>query len=197
MIDQVNGTITFIDETLVGLQVGPLVVTFQVPQPAAFSLGTTTTLFSHLYWHQENGPQLFGFLNRTERAFFLKVIECSGIGPRLGLALLRAHTVTQLIEAVASNNQTLLSGISGIGKKKAEQLILHMKDKLEPLMGHDSSMGESNTLVEWKELQQVLESLGYARQELMQALSFARQQCTPTDSFDIRLRKALNYLSKV
>jgi len=197
MVDQVTGTITFIDDALIGVQVGPVVLSLQVAQPAVFSVGTPSTLFTHLYWHQENGPQLFGFTNRAERGFFLKAIECSGIGPRLGLALLRAHTVTQLIEAVASNNQTLISGISGIGKKKAEQLILHMKDKVESLMIHDSAIGESATLVEWKELQQVLESLGYARQELMQALSFARQHCAATDSFDIRLRKALNYLSKV
>jgi Holliday junction DNA helicase RuvA len=197
MIDQITGIITFIDEQHIGVQTGPFVLSMQVPQPAAFAQGTTATLFIHLYWHQENGPQLFGFSHAAERAFFLKVIECSGIGPRLGLALLRAHTVAHLIEAVASNNHTLLSSISGIGKKKAEQLILHLKDKIDTLACQAVNTADAATLVEWKELQQVLESLGYGKQELVQALSFARQQCTISDPFEVRLRTALNYLSKV
>lgn len=196
MIDQITGTILFIDEQSIGIQTGAFVLRMQVPQPAVFAQNTSTTLFTHLHWNQENGPQFFGFSSAPERTFFLKVIECSGIGPRLGLALLRAHTVTQLIEAVASNNHSLLSSISGIGKKKAEQLILHLKDKVDMLATQALTTTDSVTLIEWKELQQVLESLGYAKQELVQALSFARQHCTAQDPFEVRLRTALNYLSK-
>ena len=79
---------------------------------------------------REDAHLLFGFMSDDERAAFLLLTSVNGIGPKLGLAVLSGLSVRDLKAAIAGGDVKRLSGISGIGKKTAERLILEMRDKL-------------------------------------------------------------------
>ena len=79
---------------------------------------------------REDAHLLFGFMTGEERETFLLLTSVNGIGPKLGLAVLGGLSVRDLKAAIAGGDVKRLSGISGIGKKTAERIILEMRDKL-------------------------------------------------------------------
>ena len=79
---------------------------------------------------REDAHLLFGFMTAEERDLFLQLTSVNGIGPKLGLAVLSGLSVRDLKAAIAAGDVKRLSGISGIGKKSAERLVLEMRDKL-------------------------------------------------------------------
>src|SRR5258708_4097906 len=96
----------------------------QVSQAGTFVIGESVSLCVYLQWNQEQGPLLFGFHNELEKKVFLLVISCSGIGPKIALALLSALTPSVFLQIIQSGDEKALSGIPGIGAKKAEQMIV-------------------------------------------------------------------------
>ena len=79
---------------------------------------------------REDALQLFGFASRAERAVFRTLISISGIGPKIGVAILGALSVVELAEAVKRRQPQRLTAIPGVGKKTAERILLELKDKL-------------------------------------------------------------------
>ncbi|RJQ46766.1 MAG: Holliday junction branch migration protein RuvA [Nitrospiraceae bacterium] len=90
-----------------------------------------STVFLHTYTHvREDSLQLFGFLSNEEKKIFTSLIGINGIGPKLGLAILSGMPVQKLVEAISSENVSLLSTIPGLGKKTSARLVLELKGKL-------------------------------------------------------------------
>lgn len=79
---------------------------------------------------REDEISLYGFGSREEREFFQLLIQVSGVGPKLGLSVLSAYPLTQLRQAILLGDLIPLTGISGVGKKTAQRLILELKDKI-------------------------------------------------------------------
>ena len=79
---------------------------------------------------REDAHLLFGFMTAEERSAFLLLTSVNGIGPKLGLAVLSGLSVRDLKAAVAHGDAKRLGGISGVGKKTAERIVLEMRDKL-------------------------------------------------------------------
>lgn len=82
---------------------------------------------------REDAHKSYGFVTRTERNFFEKLIEVSGIGPKTALALIGHMELSDLQLAIAQSNVTLLSKVPGIGKKTAERLVVELKDKTQKI----------------------------------------------------------------
>ena len=89
------------------------------------------SVFFHTYTHvREDALQLYGFMDREERDFFLLLISVSGIGPRLALNILSGLPLDDLIRAIESENLDRLRSIPGVGAKTAGRVILELKGKL-------------------------------------------------------------------
>src|SRR5579885_3374603 len=134
MLNYINGTIKSIDEKQVVMDLGPIALSVQVPSERAFSLGQQMILHTYLHWNQEQGPTLFGFASELERTVFLLVISCSGIGPKIALAVLDQLGPKLFLDAVQTGNEAALSNVSGIGQKKAEQIIVQLRHKVAKLL---------------------------------------------------------------
>lgn len=91
--------------------------------------GAEVTLATELVV-REDGWALYGFLEEWERLFFRRLTSVSGVGPKLGVALMSALGVERGARAVREKNIALLSSVSGIGKKTAERLALELGDKV-------------------------------------------------------------------
>ena len=93
------------------------------------SAGSSVKLHTHLHV-KEDGLTLYGFSSARELSLFELITSVSGIGPRLGLAMLSAMNVDRLSSAIVNSDKAVLSSIPGIGKKTAERIILELKDKI-------------------------------------------------------------------
>jgi Holliday junction DNA helicase RuvA len=90
---------------------------------------------------KEDGWQLFGFTSPYERRVFQKVLGAKGVGPALALGLLSSLTADRLVRAIREKDIATLQSVPRVGRKKAEQLILDLADKLDQLQGSGAESG--------------------------------------------------------
>lgn len=116
----------------------------------------------YTYLHvKEDDMRLYGFKTITERSIFKKVISVSGIGPKIALAILSVYTPGEISSMVLSDDYKMLSKVNGLGVKKAQKLIIELKDKLD-----DIEAIETNTFklhIVKNEIKLALEALGYVK----------------------------------
>ena len=126
---------------------------------------------------REDAHLLFGFMTADERDAFLRLTSISGIGPKLGLAVLSGLSVRDLQAAVANGDVKRLSGISGIGKKTAERLVLELRDKFskgELMAAAPGGNPASPANAKLRDVLLALLSLGYKQadaQRMVQAIA--------------------------
>lgn len=152
--------------------------------------GSTVFLHTHLYV-REDILALYGFSSSQELSLFEQLITVSGIGPKVGLALLTTLNSEQITTAIMSGNADLLSQVPGIGKKTAGRIILDLKGKLEKGWEGEiiPSISQSDT-----DAVAALTGLGYSIREATQALSSISAKEGTTVEEKIRL--ALQQLGK-
>ncbi|HKN65711.1 MAG TPA: Holliday junction branch migration protein RuvA [Gemmatimonadaceae bacterium] len=80
---------------------------------------------------KEDGWQLFGFSTAFERQVFQRVLDAKGVGPALALGLLSTLTAERLVRAIREKDIVTLQSVPRVGRKKAEQLVLDLADKLD------------------------------------------------------------------
>ena len=98
------------------------------------------------YFHvTENNQQLIGFLTEAERALFKLLIAISGVGPKMGLSILSGIGAGQFREAVISGDIETLTGISGVGRKTAERLVIELREKIVLLQGAETASAKKAT----------------------------------------------------
>ena len=131
---------------------------------------------------REDAIALFGFLDRTEKFLFERLITISGVGPKLAMTLLSGIESAALAAAIRSADHALLTRIPGIGKKTAERIVLELKDKLDTLAAPAPSLGESpvtGTAVE--DVISALLNLGYQRTAAQKAVESTLRTNGETD----------------
>jgi len=133
MISQIRGTLLHreLDRVEV-LTNGGVAYECLIPLPVFESLpaeGAPITLHTHLVV-QEHGWQLYGFSHTHERAVFQKLLHAKGVGPALALGILSALTADRVVRALQEKDVTTLMRVPRVGRKKAEQIILDLADKM-------------------------------------------------------------------
>src|SRR5690348_16738055 len=93
--------------------------------PAA---GGRVSLFTELVV-KEDGWSLYGFDRPAERLVFQRLLGASGFGPKLALSLLSALGAERTMRSILSRDLAALSSVSGVGRKKAERLVLELQDR--------------------------------------------------------------------
>lgn len=197
MIDRVSGVIKAVHKDSVTVQVGPLGLRFFVAEPARFRIDQIIDLETYMHWNQENGPSLFGFESELDKEVFLLIIDCSGIGPKIGLAVLRDLGAERFLEAIQSNDDRALCTVDGLGPKKIEQIIVQLKRKVAKLLESGIQIQASKKLADWQNVSNVLASLNYSRTEITSAMKYLGDNYSDSAlPFDGLLRHALSFLAK-
>ena len=80
---------------------------------------------------KEDGWSLFGFDRPAERRIFQRLLGASGFGPKLALALLSALGPERTVRSIVGRDLAALSSVGGIGRKKAERLVLELQDRFD------------------------------------------------------------------
>ena len=165
-----------------------------VPTMQRKNQGEITNLYTHLHWHQENGPSLYGFDTKDAKLVFMLLIECNGIGPKAALSILNQAESSNIITAIAEKDSKFLSSLSGIGAKKAEQIILTLHAKVTKII-NDGIINLATGQTYINDLISVLQSLSYSKVEVDQALNYLRSLENKPAGFDDALRKSLSFLT--
>ena len=84
-------------------------------------------IYSHV---REDAFQLFGFLTKPEKDFFIQLLKVNGVGPKSALTLLSGARLAQIIDWIEGSDAKALSSLPKVGKKTAEQIILTLQGKL-------------------------------------------------------------------
>jgi Holliday junction DNA helicase RuvA len=136
---------------------------------------------------KENALDLFGFLDKETLDVFELLIGISGIGPKTALSILNVATPAMLRQAVASDDTTYLTKVSGIGRKNAEKIVLELRDKLVTTVSDkQGSMRAEGDVME------ALLSLGYDERDVRNVLKKLPKDALSTSD---RVKAALKLLS--
>lgn len=115
---------------------------------------------------RENDISLYGFGGKEEKILFQKLIGISGVGPKMGLAMVSVP-VDAFLKAVEEGDVAFLTQIPGLGKKKAERLIVELRGKID-LSAIDAASGPKNP--DYEEAVEAIEGLGYAPDQIRKVL---------------------------
>ena len=188
MIASLEGTVLTAGEDHLVVGVGG--VGFKVFIPAGLK-GTREGDLVHLHTHlvvREDLLALYGFETLQDRDFFLLLLGVNGVGPRIGLAILSALSVDAIRRAILSEQAEIFARVSGVGKKTAQKILLHLQGKVSGEVGEMIPVLDVDA-----EVLDALTGLGYSVIEAQSAL-----QAIPRDAakdVETRLRYALQYFS--
>ena len=193
MIAQVAGTLIAKDLSRVQIATsGGVTYELTIPLSAYEALpraGEPCTLHTHLVV-KEDAWQLFGFATAFERRVFQRVLDAKGVGPALAIGLLSALSADRLVRAIREKDVATLQGAPRVGRKKAEQLILDLADKLDDLLP-DVGRRTSGLSTPADDAIRALVSLGYSSQDAERAVKAALDGSTTTTSAPDLIRDAL------
>ncbi len=198
MISSIQGIITEIKDQFLIIDIGQLGLLVYVPTTINFKVGSQVKLTIYMHWNAEQGPSLFGFTDPLEKTIFVMLISCSGVGPKLALAALGYLGAQGFLETMRGENVAALSKVPGIGAKRAEQIIVHLKHKVSALLAeHPMAANSSGSIAIWQEVAQALESLNYSRPEINQTMHHLSAAHGGANlPFDQLLRHALSFLAR-
>jgi Holliday junction DNA helicase RuvA len=132
MIAHLSGTLLSKEPNQVIVDVGGVGYDVTIPLSTFYELDDQKSdvkllIYTHV---KEDALQLYGFMTANERKLFVLFISVSGVGPKLGIALLSHMKTDELIESIKSNNLARLTQIPGVGRKTAERLVVDLRDKM-------------------------------------------------------------------
>lgn len=189
MIATLRGEVSQIEDNAIIVEVGGVGLRVFVPAPLRTRLkaGDGLMLYTHLVV-REDAWSLYGFESQADRELFNILLGVDGVGPKVALSVLSSMTLDAIQRAVFAEEGELLSRVPGVGKKTAQKMALHLKDKLKPTdaLARVAAMSDTDS-----EVLAALTSLGYSVVEAQAAIQSLGKDAP--DDTEERLRLALQY----
>jgi Holliday junction DNA helicase RuvA len=159
-----------------------------VPNNINLNIGKQQVLYTYLHV-RENELALYGFLDPDQKELFVVLLAVSGVGPKAALSVISTLSVDTLRRAVLNDQPEVLSRAPGVGKKTAQAIVIHLKDKIgrQGVSGIQMSEDDADVIA-------ALTALGFSVVEAQRAL-----QQLPRDlelSLDEKIRRTLAMLGK-
>ncbi len=136
---------------------------------AVGNIGDNVFLYTYLSV-REDALDLYGFADNGELEVFKLITSVSGVGSKIGLAILSEFTADKIMLYIASGDAKSLTAASGVGIKLAQRIVLELKDKVGGISVGDMSLdvkavGNATTHSSSKEAIEALVTLGYSQSE--------------------------------
>jgi holliday junction DNA helicase RuvA len=165
---------------------------------------------------REDSLKLFGFLSDSERAWFARLQEISGVGAKVALSILDVLGPAQLMEAAALEDKVSIARANGVGPKLAARIAIELKGRPPPpsLMGASGSTGSSEggnvsrdmpesahmpaqeTLADRNQALSALMNLGIGQPEALRAVAVAGRALGDDATVGALVKAALKELSR-
>ena len=183
MYSYIIGMVTGYEKNSIILENNKIGYLINVGNPYSYKLNEEIKIY--LYNHiKEDENSLYGFKSLEEKDLFLKLINVKGIGPKMALPLFAGNNISEIMNAINTDNVTYLTRFPKIGDKVAKQIILDLKGKLTSQI--DLFTSDSKELIE------VLESLGYKSNDIKKIIT----KIDNSLSIENQIKEALKLLGK-
>ncbi len=158
---------------------------------------------------KEDSDLLFGFTSKDQKNFFIEILSIRGVGSQIGIGILNKFSISEVINAIKTQDKILICSVPGIGQKMSDRLILELKSKFksEILSEEEKSKDEFeiknpeiNKMI--KDLQLTLQSLSYKNKEINTILPIIIKEIDLLGkkennlSFEKLLKLAMHYLDE-
>ena len=197
MIYSLKGIVTYIGEDDLVLEVNG--VGYQVfgnsRLLANTAVGEAVQIF--IYTHvREDQFSLYGFSTLEERACFMQLTTVSGVGAKVGQAILAVLTPGEVAEAILTQNPTLFTRASGVGKKLAERIVLELKGKAAPTSNVVNLNATKPVTSAGQDVVSALQNMGFKPGEAQAGLGVALKAVGGDAGFGELLKESLKALRK-
>jgi Holliday junction DNA helicase RuvA len=158
-------------------------------------IGQRLRILTHLVI-REDAHLLFGFMTAEERDLFRLLLQhVTGVGPKIALAVLSGMSVPSFKSAVIQNDVTLLSRISGVGRRTAERIVLELKDRVGVAAAWEvAAAGRNDQESKVNDALLALLSLGFKQVDAQRALKKAQENAAIAETDEL-VRLALKSLA--
>ena len=157
---------------------------------------------------KEDSDLLFGFTSKDQKNFFIEILSIRGVGSQIGIGILNKFSISEVINAIKTQDKKLICSVPGIGQKMSDRLILELKSKFKSEIQFSEEKSkdefeikdpEINKMIE--DLHLTLQSLNYKNKEIKIILPIVIKEIDLQDkkekvSFENLLKLAMNYLDK-
>lgn len=191
MISYLKGTISYIGESFIEVNNNDIGYKIFVAGELLNKVKLDQEIEVFCYQNvKEDVLDLYGFDSRDKLYLFEKLVSVSGIGPKTGLGVLALATVEEIESAIIRGDASILTKVSGIGKKTAERIVLELKNKFSKsteIIGQTDNQSEDADVIDG------LVGLGYPIDEARKAL---RQIDKKIKGSDQKIKACLKLLGK-
>lgn len=199
MISSLNGKLILKDVNFAVIECGGIGFKCAITSNTYSSLGAVNeNAFLYTYLSvREDALDLYGFSDPAELNMFKLITSVSGVGPKIGLAMLSELSPDKVSLYIASGDAKMLTAANGVGLKLAQRIILELKDKIGSVSSSDvldsvKSIGNASSNSNTKEAVEALVSLGFSQSEASLAVGRTDGNL-PVDDI---IKQALKMLSR-
>jgi Holliday junction DNA helicase RuvA len=161
---------------------------------AALTAGKAAELYTH-HLVREDLQALYGFRTPEELACFELLTTVSGVGPKVGLAIVSSRPVADLQLAILQGDEAVLTAVSGVGKRLAARIVLELREKVAAggaIAAGAAGPGTAGSSE--NEVMGALQALGYTAGEARDAARKAVAALPAAASLEERVKAALGFL---
>jgi len=191
MYAHIRGTVLWVEDDAVVISAHGLGLRIRTI-PAVLA-GTAEGRELELYLHhivREDSETLVGFPTRDQARLFGTLLDVSGVGPKVAIALLATHGPDLLRRALVDGDESLIAKAPGVGKRLAARIIVELGDRMSREASADTDAGTKGDAD--RDLQGALRSLGFpAREAKEMATAVSANPALAAAPLTDRLRAAL------
>jgi len=99
---------------------------------------------------KEDSDLLFGFTSKDQKNFFIEILSIRGVGSQIGMGILNNFSITEVINAIKTQNKKLICSVPGVGQKMSDRLILELKSKFKSEILIEEERSEDELEIERK-----------------------------------------------
>ncbi len=156
---------------------------------------------------KEDSDLLFGFTSKDQKNFFIEILSIRGVGSQIAMGILNKFSITEVINAIKTQNKKLICSVPGIGQKMSDRLILELKSKYKSEIQFEEEKGKDEFEIKDPEINKMmvdlrltLESLNYKNKEIKNIMPIIIKEIdllAKKDNnllFENILKLAMNYL---
>ena len=197
MIAWLKGIILLIDSPYIIVEVGGVGYKVLLSTKILSSLKTNDKIQLFTYTHvREDALDLFGFLTFQDLKLFEKLIGVSGVGPKTAIGIFTLGSSTEITNAILNGDISFFEGVSRLGRKNAQKIIIELKGKLN--LDAEIS-GISPDGVKNQDVVNALTQFGFSQKEAREAISVVSVKQSSSKGelkTEEKIRLALKYLGK-
>jgi Holliday junction DNA helicase RuvA len=191
MYAHIQGSVLWVEDDAVVISANGLGLRIRT-LPAVLGTATEGTVLE-LYLHhivREDTESLVGFPTRDQARLFATLLDVSGVGPKVAIALLATHGADLLRRALVDGDEALIAKAPGVGKRLAARIIVELGDRMSREAATEAEAGVKGDPD--RDLQGALRSLGFpAREAKEMAAAVSTNSSLAAAPLADRLRAAL------